>query len=179
MLKQFYGGKNMKQVVCIGVFILGMAGVVHAADPDPCEGFWISIDDKTGKATAGWEIYVVNGKLFGKILSIAGFSQDILAEKCKENYRDFPVAGNVRMMKIVGTPWIYGLSAEERGIWSGGSIVDPNTGSLYKCKITYHAKHPTDKSRGETLEMRGEIGLGVGRSQFWQKTSRENASSLK
>jgi hypothetical protein len=31
----------------------------------------------------------------------------------------------------------------------------------------------------DVLEMRGEIGLGIGRSQFWQKSDQQTASSLR
>ena len=34
--------------------LLFIAGLCFAADS--VEGFWISYDDKSGKATAGWEI---------------------------------------------------------------------------------------------------------------------------
>ncbi|MDR2509451.1 MAG: DUF2147 domain-containing protein [Spirochaetaceae bacterium] len=167
----------MKKVFVVFVMILGARGAVFAGS-DPCEGFWISYDDKTGKATAGWEIYVENGKLFGRILSLAGFPQDVSADKCNSSYPGFPAAGDVRKMKVVGTSWIYGLSAESTGIWSGGSIIDPKTGSLYKCRIIYHATG-AGKSGKETLEMRGEIGLGIGRSQFWQRAGGAEAAALR
>jgi uncharacterized protein (DUF2147 family) len=173
----------MKQIFVLALLLSAVgAGFAQAAageTADPCEGFWISIDDKTGKATAGWYIYTADGTLFGKIRSLAGFPQDVRADKCKSNYPGFPVAGNVRTMSVVGTPWIYGLKPEARGVWSGGSLIDPNNGNLYKCKITYYATHPKDKSRGETLEMRGEIGMGVGRSQFWRRASEEEAAGLR
>ena len=34
------------------------------------------------------------------------------------------------------------------------------------------------KYKEDTLEMRGEIGLGIGRIQFWTKTSLEEISNL-
>ena len=145
---------------------------------DPAEGFWISVDDKTGTATAGWEIYTGGDKLYGKILSVAGHPQDVKAIKCRDSYRDFPVAGKVSGMTVVGTPWIFGLGLDKPGVWSGGQIIDPESGSIYKCRITYR---PMDgnKYKADTLEMRGEIGLGIGRSQFWRKSDREEASSLR
>jgi uncharacterized protein (DUF2147 family) len=82
-------------------------------------------------------------------------------------------------MPLAGTPWIFGLSPDRQsGQWSGGNVIDPKEGKMYKCKITFHAAG-TGKYRTDTLEMRGEIGLGIGRSQFWQKTDRETAASLR
>ena len=158
------------------VFVL-VSGVCFAADP--AEGFWISVDEKSGKATAGWEIFTVEGLLFGRILSVADHPQTELATKCKDSYPSFPVVGKVSEMPIVGTPWIFSLARDKQpGSWSGGQIIDPNDGKIYKCKITYR---PQDgkKFLQDTLEMRGEIGLGIGRSQFWQKCTKEQASALR
>jgi uncharacterized protein (DUF2147 family) len=80
-------------------------------------------------------------------------------------------------MPVIGTPWIYGLTRDKTGQWSGGRLINVEDGSIYKCKIMYR---PGDgkKYQTDTLEMRGEIGLGIGRSQFWRKTTRQHASSL-
>ncbi|MDR3337100.1 MAG: DUF2147 domain-containing protein [Treponema sp.] len=165
----------MKKLASLCLILLLGAGLCFAADP--VEGFWISVDEKTSKVTAGWEIYQQGGKLYGKILSIAGFSQDEIASKCKESYRNFPVAGKVNQMKVIGPPWIYGLSPEKGGQWSGGTVIDPNDGNMYGCKITFH---PADggKYKTDTLEMRGTIGP-FGRSQFWQKSAQQEASGLR
>jgi uncharacterized protein (DUF2147 family) len=145
---------------------------------DPVEGYWVSVDDKTGKVTAGWEMYIVDGKLRGKMHSMADVPQDLIAVKCKDYYRDFPVPGAVNQLPIVGTPWIFGLSSEKPGQWSRGYIVNPEDGKLYQCKITFRAadgkKFPSD-----VLEMRGEIGLGIGKSQYWRKSTLEEAAGLR
>ena len=164
---------------CISLLFVGMffvSGFCFGADL--VEGFWVSVDDKTGKSTAGWEIYAVGDKLYGKILSVAGHPQDVKAYNCKDSYRGFPVRGKVNEMAVVGTPWIFDLTRDRPGVWSGGHIIDPDKGSMYRCKITYH---PQDGNRykTDTLEMRGEIGLGIGRSQYWQKATREAASALR
>ncbi|MDR1100193.1 MAG: DUF2147 domain-containing protein [Treponema sp.] len=160
-------------LICAALCIL-CAGLSFAADP--VEGYWLSVDDKTGKVSAGWHIYQEGGKLYGKILSTADHPQDVKAELCKESYRGFPVPGKVNEMAVVGTPWIFGLSREKEGRWANGSVIDPNDGKMYKCRITYR---PADgkKFKTDVLEMRGEIGLGIGRNQYWQKTSREAAMS--
>jgi uncharacterized protein (DUF2147 family) len=163
-----------KNIVLLALFIVG-AGLCFAADP--ATGYWISVDDKTGKATAGWEFYLANGELRGRILSLAAYPGDVKALRAKDSYPGFPVAGKVRDMTIVGTPWIYGLKMVREGVWQGGSIVDPESGNLYKCKITFHPAG-SGKFSADTLEMRGEIGFGIGRSQFWRKSNREEAAGL-
>ncbi len=141
-----------------------------AAAADPVEGFWKSVDEKTGEATAFWKIYDKGGVLYGEIVKIVGKSDDTIATEAKSSYKGFPVQGDVSKMRVVGTPWIYGLSKKSEGEWAGGSIVDPKKGDLYKCKIAFR-KADGKKFPQDVLEMRGEIGLGIGRSQFWQRVS--------
>ncbi len=138
--------------------------VLFAADP--VEGFWKSIDEKTGKITAYWNIYQKAGLLYGEIISLPDKPSTTIATDVKASYKGFPVAGAVNKMKVVGTPWIFGLSSKSSGVWAGGSIIDPEDGSMYKCKITFRPKDDK-KFSVDSLEMRGEIGLGIGRSQFW------------
>jgi uncharacterized protein (DUF2147 family) len=166
----------MKKFLLITAALVFISSISISADP--VEGFWVSVDEKTGKMTAGWEIYTVGNKLFGRILSVTGHPQDVKATNCKESYKGFNVPGKVNQMTVVGTPWIFDLTIDKSGIWSGGSIIDPDGGSMYKCKIT-HRPPDGKKFTVETLEMRGEIGLGIGRSQFWRRSSREEASSLR
>jgi uncharacterized protein (DUF2147 family) len=168
-------GVCMKKIALALIFGLIAGGFLAA---DPVEGYWVSVDEKTGKVTAGWEIYQNGGKLYGKILSVVGYSPDVKADKCKASYPGFPVAGKVNQLPVEGTPWIFGLTMEKPGQWSGGSVVDPETGSMYKCRITYR---PMDgnKYKVDTLEMRGEIGLGIGRSQFWIKSTLEEVEGLR
>lgn len=163
----------MKKMMLL-LALTGAAAVCFAADP--VEGCWLSVDEKTGKITAGWEIYQEGGKLFGKVLSTPDTTPETVADRCKESYKGFPAAGKVNQLKVRGTAWIFGLSMDKPGQWSGGNVIDPADGSLYKCKITFHAAG--GKFKTDTLEMRGEIGLGIGRSQFWQKTDLAAASAL-
>jgi len=161
----------------ITILICMTAAALCFAQSDPVEGYWISIDEKTNKTTAGWYVYQEGGRLFGKIMSTVNEPQGLIASRCKESYPGFPVAGKVNQMPLTGTPWIYSLTRSKPGEWSGGSIINPEDGNLYKCKITFR---PADgkKYKTDTLEMRGEIGLGIGRSQFWQKSDQETASNL-
>jgi len=157
-------------------FILLIAAAVFCF-ADPAEGFWLSIDEKTNEVTAGWQIYVEGGKLYGKLLSTASEPRGTIASRCRESYRGFPVAGRVNTMPLAGTPWIFGLNRQREGVWIGGNVVNPEDGGMYSCRITFHAADGR-RYMADTLEMRGEIGLGIGRSQFWRKTDEATASSL-
>ena len=166
----------MKKIALFVLIFVFIAGFCFASDP--ALGYWISVDEKTGKATAGWEIYLNGDRLFGKILSVADHPQDVKASNCSESYRGFPLPGKVNEMPVVGTPWIFDLTLNRQGGWSGGNIIDPDGGKMYKCRITFR---PMDGNRykTDTLEMRGEIGLGIGRSQFWRRSTLAEASSIR
>jgi uncharacterized protein (DUF2147 family) len=154
-----------------GIFLFWVLLLAAGLGADPAEGYWISRDDKTGKDTAGWRIYQEEGTLYGKILFVTAYPQNIKAERCRDSYRGFPLPGKVSQMPVVGTPWIFGLSQYRPGEWRGGHIINPEDGGIYGCRILYH---PADGNRykADTLEVRGVIGP-LGRSQYWQRLTRE------
>ena len=71
----------------------------------------------------------------------------------------------------------YNLEKKSEGVWQNGYIVAPDNGKYYYCKITFR-KADGKKYKEDSLEMRGEIGLGIGRSQVWKKTTQEETDVL-
>ena len=164
----------MKKSIFAALLLLAAAAGVWASDP--VEGYWVSINEE-GKLTAGWHIYEKDGVLYGKILAAAGKPRDTIATAVKKSYKDFPVDGTVNEMPLIGTPWIWGLQKKAAGQWAGGNIIDPADGKMYKCKITFRSADGK-KYKTDTLEMRGEIGMGIGRSQFWKKSTEEEIDKI-
>ncbi|MEJ5189554.1 MAG: DUF2147 domain-containing protein [Breznakiellaceae bacterium] len=159
-----------------GFFVLLLSAVVFSVwAADPVEGLWKSVDED-GKPTAYWRIYVKDNVLYGEIVKIIGKPNDEIATAAKPSYKNFPIPGEVNKMKIVGTPWIYGLRRKAEGQWEGGNIIDPSKGDIYQCKITFR-KADGKKFKVDTLEMRGEIGFGLGRSQFWVRSEESEINS--
>lgn len=153
--------------------------VYSAFAQDPVLGHWISFDDKTGKATAGWFIEEINVELFGTMTALADHPQDQLATGGKgKSYSEFQNGKDIAEIQIVGTTWIYNLKKDDTGKWSKGYIIDPESGNRYKCKITFR-KADGKKYKTDTLEMRGELALGIGRSQFWTRASEEEAKNIR
>ncbi|MDR3238867.1 MAG: DUF2147 domain-containing protein [Clostridiales bacterium] len=170
----------MRRIVLSAVLVFLCAFTAAAQDPaaqDPIEGLWLSVDDKSGAIQSGWELYQDGGLLYGKMLSGIDLSAQDIAVKCKESYKGFPVAGKVNRMPFLGSPWIFGLRMESPGVWLGGNIIDPSNGNMYKCKITHHAADGK-KFKTEVMELRGEIGLGIGGSQLWIRATREQIDAL-
>jgi uncharacterized protein (DUF2147 family) len=67
-----------------------------------------------------------------------------------------------RSQTLRGQTIIHGLKYDGQGRWSGGSIYDPDSGRIYKCKLELLAP--------DRLQVRGFIGFSLlGRSQVWTR----------
>jgi uncharacterized protein (DUF2147 family) len=117
-------------------------------------GVWRTIDDKTNKPRALVQIYARGGLLFGKVTSILdGQYADARCEGCSDDRKGQPVMGLeiIRDMKPDGNRW------------DGGTILNPQTGDIYHCRMHLGPD-------GQTLVVRGFIGFSlIGRSQIWQR----------
>ena len=116
-------------------------------------GKWKTIDDETGKAKSVVEIYQENGKFYGKVVEIL--------DKSKEEKVCVDCEGLNKGKKIKGMVILDGL--EKKGsIWESGTILDPNSGKMYKCILTLENQ--------DKLKVRGYIGISLfGRTQYWQR----------
>ena len=125
-----------------------------AAETGSPVGVWKTFDDKTGDARALVRIYEQDGKLFGRIFqSFKPGSENRVCVPCSDERKNQPITGLliIRNMQADG------------GEFSGGDILDPESGTVYRCKM-----HLEDG--GARLVVRGFIGLAfLGRSQTWQR----------
>jgi uncharacterized protein (DUF2147 family) len=117
-------------------------------------GLWKTIDDETKKEKSLVRIKDVNGVFSGtveKFLDPAN-KPDEVCDKCTDDRKDKPVLGMTIIRNIKA-------SADDKGIWDGGDVLDPNNGKVYKARLK-----PVDG--GKKLEMRGYIGPFY-RTQVW------------
>ncbi len=113
-------------------------------------GQWKSIDDDTGKAKSIVEIYEDNGKLYGKIVKLINPKQDNpLCVACEGENKDKPILGMVI---------IDGLTKND-DVFDGGSILNPENGKTYKCRLKL------DVDTG-MLQVRGYVGFFY-KTQYW------------
>jgi uncharacterized protein (DUF2147 family) len=137
-----------RSLICLCVLILPLA---RANDLTPA-GNWTTIDDKTGKPRSVVRIYEDNGTFFGKVEKILDPARaERKCEKCTDDRKDQPIAGMVivRNMK------------NNAGQLSGGDILDPDSGSVYRCKMKVI-------DNGRKLSVRGYMGVSIlGRTQTW------------
>lgn len=145
----------MKILVCTSVCLLslGLAALAHA-DLDSPAGLWKTIDDKTGKERSVVRIVDNNGLFAGKVeqvFPLPGDDPSHLCKKCGGERKDKPV---------IGMTILWGLR-KDGDQYSGGEILDPKTGTIYRAKMKV-------VEGGRKLEVRGYIGLPLfGRSQTW------------
>jgi len=122
---------------------------VHAADP--AEGRWKTIDDETGQAKSIVEITQgASGTLSGRIVELLAPSRPNPAcDKCKDDRKGKPITGMeiIRGMKPDGDAY------------SGGTILKPDEGKVYKSKMKL-------LEGGDKLEVSGCVAF-ICKSQVW------------
>jgi uncharacterized protein (DUF2147 family) len=134
-----------------------------AADPGASVspiGLWKTVDDKTGAPRALVRVYEQNGLLFGKIeSSFTPGAEQRVCGVCSDARKDQPILGLVIIRNMKRTDDEYG----------GGDILDPDTGSVYRCKMHVEG--------GTRLVVRGYIGFSLlGRNQTWQRVTAPHGS---
>ncbi len=135
-------------------FVMALSSACAMAQMTPV-GLWKTIDDdgKTEKSLV--RISDSGGVLSGTIEKIFDAAkQDAKCDKCSDERKDKPVLG----MTIIRNAR---QDADDKTLWTGGEILDPNNGKTYKTRLK-----PVDG--GKTMEMRGYIGF-LYRTQIWQR----------
>ncbi len=116
-------------------------------------GLWKTIDDKTNKPRSVVRIVEENGEFKGIVEKglVEGESPDRVCDKCAP-----PRKGQ----KILGMTFMWGLK-KDGNEFKGGEILDPDSGTIYKCKFKLI-------DGGKKLDVRGYIGVSLfGRTQTW------------
>ena len=137
----------------------GVVGPVsgYAADASPL-GLWTTIDDDSHKPRAVVEISEHEGLLSGRIVQLfrdPGEDPDPRCKDCTGSRHDQPVLGMTILWNL----------RRQGDTWEGGEILDPENGSVYRCKL-----HPV--SDGSKLEVRGFIGISLlGHTQTWMRAT--------
>lgn len=117
-------------------------------------GLWQTVSDVTGQPQSVVKIYEDNGRLFARVehvLVTEGVPSTCV--KCRDDRKGQPLVGLVimRNMRKAGNDY------------RGGDILDPESGKVYRCRMTLDAT-------GQRLTIRGYIGISLfGRSQVWHR----------
>jgi len=119
--------------------------------PSPV-GIWQTVDDHTGKVRGIVRVFEAQGHLYGNVVRVLEPDKaGAVCLKCTDDRKDKPVEG----LQV-----IRGLHPDGDE-WTGGTILDPETGNIYRCSM-----HLADG--GHKLVVRGYLGISLlGRSQTW------------
>ena len=144
----------MKKKLLAALVLASAAHGAALAQATPV-GLWKTIDDETKVEKSHVRITETAGVLSGKVEKILEAGKaDAKCEKCSDERKGQPVRGlnivrNVRQ------------NADDKALWDGGEILDPNNGKTYKVRLK-----PVDG--GKKLEVRGYVGAPLlGRTQTW------------
>ena len=117
-------------------------------------GLWKNVEPNR---TIVFRLTEHNGELTGKVEKVLkGGVEDSSGKcpKCEGENKDKPV---------VGMTVVWGMHKESDGRWSGGKILDPDTGKIYACKIAL-------AEGGKKLSVRGSIAF-FGKTQMWERVN--------
>ena len=136
--------------------LLACAAFAAAAQATSPAGVWRTIDDNTKKDKSLVRIVETGGVYTGKVEKLLDpeTPKDAVCKDCSDDRKDKPILGLtiVRNMK---------QSADDKAVFEGGDILDPNNGKVYQSKMKL-------VDNGSKLEVRGFIGISLlGRTQTW------------
>ena len=138
----------------LSVFVLMFLAVSASAQVDKIVGKWKTIDDKDGSEKSIVNIFKASdGKYYGKVEKLFKEPNKKCTE-CEGENKDKPVLGMTVLNNMV----------EKDGTLTGGTIIDPANGKVYKCNVSLDTNTGKLKVRG-SLDKRGVIG----RTQHWVK----------
>ena len=129
------------------------------------EGYWKSIDDRTGEQLSIVEIRKgADGRYHGKIAyryPVPGGAALINCTKCPPPYTNQPLLGLEIFSGFKEDP-------NKRNAYVDGKILEAKSGKIYKAKATVTAD-------GKRLRLRGYVGISaLGRTQVWIRTDNAN-----
>ncbi len=140
-----------RRLAC-ALLVAAAPSLAFAAGPSPV-GTWRTFDDEDGgKESGSVTIFDEGGALYGNVASVADPSKaGAVCNLCTDDRRGKP---------IVGLQVIRGLKPDGAE-WDGGEILDPKTGTVYRCVARL-------EDGGQKLRVRGYVGIQLlGRSQTW------------
>ena len=137
--------KNVLGVVALFLVSIGLQG-------QSIEGKWKTIDDRTGNPKALVNLYLENGKLYGKIEKIL--------EKGRENATCIKCKGDLKDKPIVDMIIIDGFSPNNDGEYKGKRLFDPEQAMTFRGKIWL------DPENEDQLKVRGYLTF-LYRTQTW------------
>jgi hypothetical protein len=142
---------NVFSLTAILAGFFGLAGIVLGEDSSPL-GLWKTLDDRTGQVRGTVLVYERNGLYHAKIASAVNPKEaNDICDLCPGGRKNKPVVGLVIMENM----------RKSGAEYTGGEVLDPDTGYIYRGKFRLI-------EGGQKMVLRGFIGISLlGRSQTW------------
>ena len=139
----------MKKIVLVVVLLISTISI----NSQTIFGNWHSKNDDTGEIDSVIEVYQKDGKAFAKIIEIKNPDRKTaVCDLCEGKNKDKP---------ILGLNILTGLEKDDDE-WSGGKILDPRNGKIYKCYIKLEGN--------KKLKIRGYMGFAlIGKTAYWER----------
>ena len=144
-----------KKNLAVAVLLAGTAFGAAAQGTSPA-GLWRTIDDSSKKDKSLVRIVETNGVYTGKVEKIVDpdSPKDATCKECSDDRKDKPIVGMTIIRNVKA-------SADDKDVFEGGDILDPNNGKVYRVKLKLI-------EGGSKLDVRGYIGTPMlGRTQTW------------
>ena len=138
------------------LFTLCFITITASINSQTIFGKWHSTNENTGEVDSVIEVYEKNGKAFAKVVAIKDYARrNAVCEQCENENKN---------KSILGLNILTGLE-KDGDEWSGGNILDPRNGKVYKCYIKLTNKN--------NLKIRGYIGISFfGKTAFWERAEK-------
>ncbi len=140
--------EKLKILFTVVSLFISLAGLAQ----EEVLGKWKTIDDETGKEKSVVEIFKIDDEYRGKIVKLLDKdikNPDPVCDKCPEDDPRFN-------KKVIGMEILRGLK-KDGSEYTGGSVLKPDEGKIYKCKIWLE---------DDKLHIRGYWGFFY-RTQTW------------
>jgi uncharacterized protein (DUF2147 family) len=144
---------HLTHKLAIAAVFAALVGAAGAQAVSPV-GVWRTVDDTSKKDKSLVRIVETNGVFSGKVEKIVDpdAPKDAVCKECSDERKDKPIVGMTIIRNVR-------QSAEDKTVFDGGDILDPNNGKVYRVRL-----RPFDD--GKKLEVRGYIGPFY-RNQTW------------
>lgn len=129
-------------IILLGPFLFGQE----------VTGKWRTIDDDTKEPKSVVEVYKKGEQVYGKIINILNSKKENAV--CKE------CSGDLRNRPILGMTILENMK-KDGDVYEGGTILNPSTGKIYKCRLKL-TENPN------ILEVRGYVAMFY-KTQYWER----------
>ena len=143
---------NFKSLAMSGMMAILFTLIGQISYSQNIVGTWKTIDDETNQAKSVVQIWKAeDGMYYGKIIKLFDpKKQESICDKCDPKDARYK-------QKVIGMKIIQKMKKTGPNEWTDGTILDPNNGKVYKCKLFIE---------GKNLMVRGYIAF-LYRTQTW------------